>query len=208
MRLDWILLPVLVGALLLPGCPKGGTAGSSGTGDCFRDVEGDLATARKRLEKGKAQEARLYVEALANCETAWQSQDYLDVAGRVSEELGDLNGAWRAEKAALALAAQDGDGEAAERWEAQLREFSTQYVWLAVHADERERPAIRYAGAVVDDATLRQLEDVAAGRTVRSFAGDEGLWIFPGRYKVGSIVHTLEAGQTFRLSYRKEGVNQ
>ena len=97
MRLDWILLPVLVGALLLPGCPKGGTAGSSGTGDCFRDVEGDLATARKRLEKGKAQEARLYVEALANCETAWQSQDYLDVAGRVSEELGDLNGAWRAD---------------------------------------------------------------------------------------------------------------
>ena len=146
------------------------------------------------------------MEALSGCDAAWESQDYLDVAGRVSEELGDLNGSWRAAKAALQLAVHDGDGEAATKWEAQLRIFSERYVWLEVFEDERERPPIRYAGAVVDDATLRQLEDVAQGRILRSSSGGAGFWIFPGRYKVGSIVHTLEAGQTFRLSYRKEGV--
>ncbi len=200
------LLLILLAALLLPGCPKEGGTVSSGNGDCFRDVRGDLSTARKRLEKGKPDEAQLYVDALAACEAAWQSQDYLDVAGRVAEELGDLNGSWRAAKAAVSLAAQDGDGEAADRWEAQLQVFSQRYVWLDVLSDERERPPIRYAGAVVDDATLRQLEDVAQGRAVRASTGGEGFWVFPGRYKVGSIVHTLEPGQTFRLSYRKEGL--
>jgi hypothetical protein len=203
MRPEWRIL--IAAALLLTACPKGGGTTASGDGDCFRDLKGDLATAQKRLDKGKPGEARLYVEALANCEAAWQSQDYLNVAGRVSEELGDLNGAWRAANGALQLAAREGDGDAAANWEEQLRGFSERYVWLGVFADERERPPIRYAGAVVDDATLRQLEDVAQSRAVRALAGDEGFWIFPGRYKVGSIVHTLEAGQVFRLSYRKEG---
>lgn len=207
MRPERMLLALLLTAFLLPACPKGGGVAPSGSSDCFRDVQGDLATARKRLEKGKSGEAQLYIDALAGCEAAQQSQDYLDVAGRVAEELGDLNGSWRAAKAALSLAAQDGDGEGAERWEAQLRGFSSRYVWLAVLSDERERPPIRYAGAVVDDATLRQLEDVAQDSSVRSLSGGAGFWIFPGRYKVGSIVHTLEAGQTYRLSYRKEGVN-
>jgi hypothetical protein len=206
MRLEATLALALLAALSLVGCPKGGGTSTSGGSDCFRDVSGDLATANKRLEKGKPEEARLYVEALAGCASAWERQDYLDVAGRVAEELGDLNGSWKAAKAALDLAVRNGDGEAAGRWDSWLRVFSERYVWLEVFSDERERPPIRYAGAVVDDATLRQLEDVAQGRAVRSARGDEGFWVFPGRYKVGSIVHTLEAGQTFRLSYRKEGV--
>lgn len=204
MRLEWTGLMLLGAVLLLPGCPKTGAAVSGGAG-CFRDVSGDLATARKRLDKGKAQEARLYVQALAGCEEAWQSQDYLEVAGEVAEELGDLNGSWRAARAALALAIDDGDGDAAHTWETALAGFKDRYVWLEVFPEERERPAIRYAGAVVDDATLLQLQDVAEGRTVLSSTGAPGFWIFPGRYKVGSIVHTLEAGQSFRLSYRKEG---
>ncbi len=204
MRLELLMMVSLL------GCPSGSSAppessGSVANRSCHRDVRGDLQTITKHLDKGRVEDARLYVEALASCRDAQALPQYFDLAGQVAETRGDLNGAWRAAKSALALAVQADDTESAKRWAVQLARFESDYVWIQVLPGEVERPPIRYAGAVIDDPTMRQLEDVAQGKTVWSRAGAQGFWIFPGRYKVGSSLQTLQAGQVVMLSARSPG---
>lgn len=204
MRLELALL------LLLMACPSTSSpppesSGTVAVRGCHRDVQGDLQTIGKHLDKGRVEDARLYVEALAECREALARPRYFDLAGRVAESRGDLNGAWRAAKSALALAVASSDTEAAKRWAVQLARFESDYVWIQVDASEPDRPPIRYAGAVIDDPTMRQLEDVAQGKTVWSRSGTQGFWVFPGRYKVGAAVQTLQAGQVLMLSARSPG---
>jgi len=196
MRPSWLMLLVLP----LLGCPKGGETDTSGAtrSTCYRDIQGDLQTIRKRLEKGRPVEARLYVEGLAECPEALGSIEYHLLDSGIAEELGDLNGAWAAALRGMLLAGNAADAEASAFFKAAVARFHADYVWLARGAGT-EPPAIRYAGAVVDDETLRQLEDIAEGRSVRSESGEAGYWVYPGRYRIQGVVVALSAGQAHRL---------
>jgi hypothetical protein len=198
MRLSW--LGWLALALPLLGCPKEGETGTSGQvrSACYRDVSGDLQTIRKRLEKGRPMEARLYVEGLADCPEALGSIEYHQLDSGIAEELGDLNGAWAATLRGLLLAADSADDEAKAVFQSVIDRFHADYVWLA-KGESAEPPLIRYAGAVVDDETLRQLEDVANGKSVRSESGEHGYWVYPGRYRINGAMVALSAGQSHRL---------
>lgn len=180
----------------LQGCPKQGS--TDGTG-CYRDVQGDLATIRKRLTKGKAGEAQLYVVGLGGCGEAQNSVEYHSLAALVAEELGDLNAAWAANRRGRDVAGLAEDEEAQAEFDSSLQRFASEFVWLPLMGRAEESPAVSYAGAVVDDATLRQLETIKNKTPVANLEGQTGYWVYPGRYRIGGDVVALSAGQSHAL---------
>lgn len=180
----------------LQGCPKQGS--TDGTG-CYRDVAGDLATIRKRLTKGKAEEAQLYVVGLGGCGEAQNDVEYHSLAALVAEELGDLNSSWAANRRGRDVAGIAQDPDAEKEFEGNLQRFSTEFVWLPLMGRADESPTVSYAGAVVDDATLRQLETIKNRTPVANLEGQTGYWVYPGRYRIGGDIVALTAGQSHAL---------
>jgi hypothetical protein len=186
-----------------------GGAGSSGgsAGDpsarpesgCFRDVRGDLATIRARLEKGRPDEARVYVLGLEACPEALGSVIWHELAAETFEALGELNAAWSANTGALRLAEEQRDGPATGRIAEMRSRFSSNYAQLLPLAGGGRPPEVRYAGPVVDDATRAQLGEIAAGRAVELAPGAWGFWIFPGSYLIDGRPWSLQAGQRFTV---------
>lgn len=193
MRREWLLILAL--GAPLTGCPKQGAPTS---GECYRDVDGDLQTVRRRLEKGRVEEAWVYVDALLGCTDAQARVDFHEVAAMVAEERGDLNRAWLEAQAGLRMAEATDVAQARALFQAFLERFVGEFVWLG-RPEAGVPVTVRYAGAVADDATLRQLSDIAQDQFVRNERGEAGFWAYPGRYQIGGVTVSLAAGQAHVL---------
>lgn len=189
----WIGVAFVVGALLLPGCPRGGTTTSGSGSPCARSIDGDLATARSRLDKGRVDDAVLYVDALVGCPGVLESPRFLQVALDVYEEVGRLNEAWSVGSVALV---EIPDGEPArDRIIERLAAFESRYALLVSPRDGRGGLTIEHTGPVTDAATEHQLKAVRMGRGVLLDAGQRGFWLFPGGYRIEGEEMTLKAGE-------------
>lgn len=171
---------------------------------CTRSVDGDVATIKRLLERGHAERAYLYVQGLTECPEAQTSVPYLTLAFQTLESLGELNVAWKAGQTAVRAARDNGDAQTIETTEAALDEFRRRYVQLDPGPDRDLRLTVRYAGPIMDDATRRQLEEVALDRSVKLSSGSWGFWLSPGRYEVNGDVRTLRGGQSVLLGDEKE----
>ena len=200
-----ILLGAVLSLLLgvAPGCAKrqGPTSpASTSTAPCGRSVDGDIETARRRLEAARPTEAALYIEGLAACEEARQSTDYMLLAMDVFEELGRLNEAWSALRVALDLTAEaDEDGAAIHR---RIEDFSSRYVFLSTPGDARRPPNVSYAGPMLDAAIQGQLSNIEEQRGTWRQDGRYGYWMYPGRYQIDGVELTVRPGQELQAPGR------
>ena len=186
--------PLLVAWLLLgllAGCPKQ-TASTLDT-RCLRDVDGDLQTVQRRLERGSLDEAWLYLQPLLGCPNAHIRFDFHEITAFVAEERGDLNQAWTAVQSGLRLAESTEVLDKRETFLASMTRFSAQYVWLE-RSPQRPRD-IQYGGLVADPATQRQLSAIAQDQYVVSESRRTGFWVYPDRYRVGGRIVDLLPGQ-------------
>ncbi len=192
MRCDRLLLVIL---LCLAGCPKSGAATSGSIEPCTRSVAGDVATARARLDKGRVQDALLYVNALVACEEALTSPWFLELALDVYEEAGRLNEAWSV--GAVALGRVPVDDPAHARLQEHVTAFEATYALIVSPRDGRDGPQIDHRGPVLDDATKAQLRAVRSGRGVMLDEGQRGYWVFPGSYVIEGREVSLVGGGRF-----------
>ena len=194
--------------VVVAGCPATGGSGAAGPASsgsqtvsgsaCQRSLAGDLKTAHDRLDRGHAQEALVYVEAIKDCDENLKSLDFLEVASEVFEELGSLNRAWWALYGAqqvVAPGSSDGD-----RVAGRVRGFEGSYVRLKTWGPGSASPEINYLGAILDDATYELLKQVSANRGVDLGEGSWGFWLFPGRYEIMGHRRSLLGGQTLDLT--------
>ena len=193
--------------LLLIGCPLSSGSGPVSSGSvtdgspCRRSLAGDLKTANDRLNRGHPEEALVYVEAIRACRSVQNSMEFLELASGVYEELGVLNEAW------WALYSASGLNETPEnkaRMSDRVTSFEESYTRLVAFGAEAGPVDVNYMGAVLDDATYELLQKVSANDGVDLGAGRWGFWLFPGRYEIMGVAHTLLAGQTLDLSDRKK----
>jgi len=159
-----------------------------------------LKTARDRLSRGHPDEALVYVEALRACRSVNESLEFLELASGVYEELGDLNQSWWALYTASRL---NNTPDNIARMAARLSSFEASYTRLVAFGPAATPVDINYMGAVLDDATYAVLQKVSANEGVDVGAGRWGFWLFPGRYEIMGVRHTLLAGQTLDLNARK-----
>ncbi len=191
MRFDGLLLVVL---LILAGCPRSSTT-SSGSADCGRSVHGDVATARARLDKGRVEEALLYVDGLVLCDEALQSAPFLQLALDVYEEAGRLNEAWSVGQVALQQVVEE--GAARSRLQERIASFAATYGLITSPRDGRGGMRIEHQGPVLDRATEGQLKAVRSGRGVILEEGLRGYWVFPGTYLIEEREAVINPGQRF-----------
>lgn len=183
----------LIAVALLIGCPKTGTTTS---GDpCARSIEGDLATARTRLDKGKPDQAALYIDALVGCDRALASPRFLEVALDVYEEAGRLNEAWSV--GAVGMQQLDEAEPTRARLADRISAFEAAYAVIVSPRDGRDGLEIEHQGAVTDDGTKLQLKAVRSGRGVLLDGGHRGYWLYPGSYVIQGDAVALVAGQRY-----------
>ena len=179
------------------GCAvRAGAPQASLTG-CDRSIDGDVKTARKHLEKGRAETAFRYIQSIQHCPGALDSLPYLETAMEALWALAELNKAWSVGQLALreATVQQDADAERRVReWQA---EFGGGLVLLVVGPGEGF-PEVSYSGPFVDENTQRQLEALRARKGVILEPGTMGYWLIPGTYAIGELVKQWAAGDTVR----------
>ena len=106
------------------GCAVRAGAPQASLTDCDRSIDGDVKTARKHLEKGRAETAFRYIQSIQHCPGALDSLPYLETAMEALWALAELNKAWSVGQLAQRQAAVQQDTEAERRiteWQTQFR---------------------------------------------------------------------------------------
>jgi hypothetical protein len=197
-----VALCIVFAATATSGCAvRAGAGGSTQTAlaDCDRSIEGDVKTARKHLEKGRAKTAFRYIQSIQNCPGALDSLPYLETAMEALWALAELNKAWSVGQLALRQAAVQQDTEAERRITEWQTQFRAGLVLVVVEAG-RGFPAVSYSGPFVDENTQRQLEALRARKGVILEPGTMGYWLVPGTYMIGEHVKQWVAGETVRAA--------
>lgn len=190
-------LHLVLGALVLLA-PAPSLAGEPTADTCNRDVQGDLVTIQDRLDAGRLDAARAYVEDLLACPEGQQSSAVHLAVAEIEQRLGRLNAAFDALQRAAVVATREQRPAVAEVT------VSFRSRWVAVDlfpsTGMPSDPMLVHSGLVTDDATALCLDELAtAVRGAQPETLPSTQWIVPGDYTQGPLSLRLPPGSQYTL---------